>query len=190
MIVAVADRTALTIRAARAADVTAMDELIVTSARVLGRGYYPAAETEAAIAHVFGVDSDLIDDGTYFLVEEEGRPLACGGWSKRRTLFGGDRCAVRDPAPLDPVTDAARIRAFFVDPSSARRGLGSMMLRACETAAVTAGFKAATLMATRPGVPFYAARGYVAEPAVMFDLNGTPVAFVPMSKPLVAEKPS
>jgi GNAT superfamily N-acetyltransferase len=104
----------------------------------------------------------LIADGTYFVVETGSTPIiaGCGGWSKRKTLYGGDRYQAREDSLLDPQNDAARIRAFFVHPESARRGIGSMILKACETAAIAAGFTRLEMGATLTGVPFYLAKGY------------------------------
>ncbi|WP_375393647.1 GNAT family N-acetyltransferase [uncultured Sphingomonas sp.] len=181
----------LTVRPATTADIPALDSLIARSARLLGRGFYTDGQTEAAIAHVFGVDSELVADGSYLVVEADGRVAGCGGWSRRPTLFGGDRYSARstgalDPA-LDPARDAARIRAFFVSPDHARRGAGTMLLAACEDAARAHGFRRAALMATLPGIPFYRALGYVAGAPVTLDLDGTMVEFVPMDKNLVAD---
>ena len=173
---------ALTIRPAVAADIPLLETLIAASARALGRGFYSEAETEAAIAHVFGVDSELIADGSYFVAEHGGAVAGCGGWSRRRTLFGSDRAATRDAGAIDPATEAARIRAFFVAPDAARHGVGTRLLAACERAALAHGFRRATLMATLPGEPFYARHGYRTEPAIILDLAGTPVRFVPMMK--------
>ncbi len=178
------------LRAAVPSDVPALEALIAASARELGRGFYTDAETEAAITHVFGVDSALVADETYLVAEVDGALAGCGGWSARRTLFGGDRFAARDDDRLDPAVDAARIRAFFVAPEFARRGVGGAILRACEAAAAAAGFRTAALMATLPGVPFYAAGGYVAGPAISHDCGGTPVKFVPMTRQLLHESDS
>lgn len=176
---------ALAIRPAVAADIPALNALIANSARMLSRGFYTEAETEAAIAHVFGVDSDLVADGSYLVAEIDGALAGCGGWSRRRTLFGGDAFAGRVPGYLDPATEAARIRAFFVAPDYARRGVGTAILEACEAAAASHGFTSATLMATLPGVPFYEIHGYrPGEPHVL-QLGGVPVRFVPMTKLLL-----
>ncbi len=172
------------IRPACAAEVPALEALIAASARALGPPFYTRQETEAAITHVFGVDSELVADGSYLVAERAGALAGCGGWSRRTTLFGGDRYAARESGLLDPATDAARIRAFFVAPAFARQGVGDALLRACENAAATHGFTRTALMATLPGEPFYAARGYVPSAAVTLDLGGTPVRFVPMDKPL------
>lgn len=175
----------LTIRPATPADIPALETLIAASARALGRGYYSDAETEAAIAHIFGVDSELVVDGSYLVAEQGGRIAGCGGWSRRRTLFGSDRAATRDAGALDPATEPARIRAFFVAPEAARHGVGTFLLAACEEAARHHGFGRTTLMATLPGEPFYARHGYRAEPAIALDLAGTTIRFVPMMKNLL-----
>jgi len=173
-----------TVRLAEPADIARLNRLIHASARGLGAGYYSAAETEAAIAHVFGVDSELVADGTYLVIESGGELAGCGGWSRRRTLFGGDNFAGRDSGLLDPATDAAKIRAFFVAPAFARRGVARLLLEECEARARAAGFARLDLMATLPGVPFYAASGFVGDAAVTLDLGGIPVRFIPMSKTL------
>jgi GNAT superfamily N-acetyltransferase len=179
--------TTLTIRPARAGEIAALEALIARSARGLSRGFYDDAQTEAAIAHVFGVDTDLVADGSYLVVEDaSGAVIGCGGWSRRRTLFGGDNFAGRTPGFLDPAVDAARIRAFFVAPEAARRGVGAHLLDACEQAARVAGFTRAALMATLPGVPFYARHGYVGGDPVRLDLGGVETMFVPMEKTIVA----
>jgi GNAT superfamily N-acetyltransferase len=133
----------------------------------------------------FGVDSQLLADQTYFLIEEAGRFVGCGGWSFRSTLFGGDARQDRDASVLDPTTQPAKIRAFFVDPAHARRGIGSMLLEHCENAARERGFGQVELMATLPGVKLYAARGYLAMPMVHFDVGGgESIEFIPMRKAL------
>lgn len=173
-----------TIRPAVYDEIPLLERLIERSARVLSEGFYTARETEAAIAHVFGVDSELVADGTYLVAEQDGVIAGCGGWSRRSTLFGGDRYAARSSALLDPATEPARIRAFFVDPQAARGGVGTALLAACESAAEAAGFRALALMATLPGVPFYARHGYLADAPVTLDLGGVAMRFVPMRKHL------
>jgi GNAT superfamily N-acetyltransferase len=132
---------------------------------------YTPSQLESALRTVYGVDSQLISDGTYFAVEStmeadtgDGQTMivGCGGWSKRKTLYGGDVWMAREDTLLDPATDAAKIRAFFVHPSWARRGIGGLILDACESAAIRAGFRRLEMGATLTGVPFYLARGYVA----------------------------
>ncbi len=176
--------TALTIRPARADEVPVLETLIAASARVLSQGFYTHEQTEAAIAHVFGVDSELVGDGTYLVVEDASGILGCGGWSRRATLFGGDRFAGRASGLLNPATDAAKIRAFFVAPQAARRGVGAALLKACEDAAAAAGFTRTELMATMPGVPFYTAHHYVGGAPIDLDCGGVKVRFVPMTKAL------
>lgn len=178
---------AMLVRAAVPADIDALEELIAVSARRLGRGYYTDEETEAAIVHLFGVDSELVSDASHLVAEAGGELVGCGGWSRRPTLFGSDRYAARREGVLDPARDAARIRAFFVAPGQARRGVGAALLAACETAARQAGFFRTALMATLPGVPFYAAHRYRADPAVTLDLGGVAVRFVPMARDIVAQ---
>jgi len=175
----------IVIRPAIADDIAALERLIAGSARALSKGFYDDRETEAAIAHVFGVDSELIADGTYFVAEAGGSPAGCGGWSRRRTLFGGDRFAARDAELLDPAVDAARIRAFFTAPGWQRRGIATRLLRTCETAAARAGFTRMALMATLPGKPFYAAHGYRPDAPIEQDCGGVTVRFTPMTKELL-----
>jgi GNAT superfamily N-acetyltransferase len=174
------------LRQATAADAAPIQELIARSIRGLGAADYSSPQIEGALEGAFGLDSQLIADGTYFVVEAEGRLLGCGGWSYRRTLFGGDARSGRDAATLDPRHDAAKIRAFFVDPGSARRGIGSALLEHCEAQARLHGFRRAEMMATLPGVRLYAARGYVPGERVSHPLaRGLTIEFVPMSKSLV-----
>ena len=151
----------ISIRRARPEDVPALKELIPLSARELSRGFYTEDETASAILYVFGPDTRLIEDGTYFVAEEEGRIAGCGGWSRRRTLYGGDQMKSGEEPLLDPSAEAAKVRAFFVHPEFARRGIGSRILEACVEAAREAGFRRLELAATLPGVPLYAARGFL-----------------------------
>jgi GNAT superfamily N-acetyltransferase len=133
-----------------------------------------------------GLDSQLVRDGTYFVVERDGRIAGCGGWSWRSTLYGGDRSMIsRDPEPLDPLTDAARIRAMYTDPEFARQGVGRMVIALCEEAALRAGFRRATMMATMAGVPLYASCGYAKVEEVLSDsILGVRVPLVRMEKRL------
>jgi GNAT superfamily N-acetyltransferase len=149
------------LRLAREGDVPALEELIPLSVRSLQAAYYSAVQMEAALGPVFGVDRQLIRDGTYFAAEREGRLVGCGGWSRRRSLFGGDHVrSGRDDELLDPTRDPARIRAFFTHPDWARRGIGRSILVACEEAIVAAGFREVELVATLAGEPLYASVGY------------------------------
>jgi GNAT superfamily N-acetyltransferase len=122
--------------------------------------HYSSAQIDAALGPVFGVDRQLITDGTYFVVEQERCIIGGGGWSRRRAVFGGDRARIGDDALIDPQRDPARIRALFVDPGWARRGIGSAILTACEAAIVESGFQVAELVATLTGEPLYLSRGY------------------------------
>jgi GNAT superfamily N-acetyltransferase len=149
------------VRVATDADVPALRTLIAESVRGLSVGYYTPAQAESALVHVFGPDSQLIADRTYYVVESDGALAAAGGWSRRRTLFGGDQTKSGADPMLDATTEPARIRAFFVHPAWARRGLGRLMFEHCRDAARTAGFRELTLVATLPGVPLYEALGFV-----------------------------
>lgn len=171
------------IRPALLADLPALNALIRHSARELSRGFYSTAITESLIEHLFGVDTQLLHDGTYFVVEREGRVVGCGGWSARRALYGGDQAKPSDDSLLDPQSDAARIRAFFVDPSCARQGLGRMLLTHCEAEARAAGFRRVELMATLPGVPLYRALGYHEVEPIRHELpDGARADFIRMAR--------
>ncbi len=153
------------IRIATADDVPVLRRLIEASVRGLQAQDYSHEQLESALKTVYGVDSRLIADATYFAVETRGPDaliVGCGGWSKRKTLFGGDVWTGREDSLLDPAKDAAKIRAFFVHPDWARYGIGTMILEACESAAKAAGFRRLEMGATLTGVPFYQARGYEA----------------------------
>ncbi len=164
-------------------DVPTLREVIAESARGLSRGDYTDRQIEAALGTALGVDTELIRDRTYFVVEAEGAIVACGGWSRRTTLFGGDARAGRESQLLDPSVDAARIRAFFVRPQWARQGIGRLLLERCERDARAAGFRAMELMATLPGRRLYAAHGYLGDQRVEHDLGGgLRIEFVPMKK--------
>jgi GNAT superfamily N-acetyltransferase len=171
------------IRKATLADTAAIGGVIAASARGLSVGHYESEEVEAALRGAFGVDTQLVDDGTYFVATAGDAIVGCGGWSRRRTLFGGDAFTVRDSTPLDPATEAARIRAFFVLPSHARRGIGTAILNRCESEAASMGYWQFALMATLPGVKFYSTLGYVAEAPQRHDLGqGRSIQLVPMQK--------
>lgn len=148
------------IRVATLQDVPTLRELIPLSARELSKNYYTPAQVESAIRYIFGVDTQLIADGTYYVAETEGRIVGCGGWSKRKTMFGGDQMKDAQDPLLDPTQDAGRVRAFFIHPQWARRGIGRGIIQACEDAAQAAGFCRMELVATMPGEPLYAAMGY------------------------------
>ena len=148
------------IRLAREADIPALEELVPLSVRGLQAATYSPAQMEAAIGPVFGVDRQLIRDGTYFIVESDGVIVGCGGWSRRKAVFGGDRERKGEDAALDPAQDPARVRAFFVHPEYARRGIGRLILGRCEEAIRAAGFREAALVGTLAGEPLYTACGY------------------------------
>lgn len=153
------------VRTATHADIPAMEALIARSGIALSVGFYTAEQAQAVTRYVFGVDSQLVADQTYFVIEKDGVMAACGGWSKRSTLFGADRTKQGADPLLDPATEPARIRAFFVDPSAARQGLGRMLLQHCSEAAAAGGFHTLELAATMPGVPLYTACGFeIVEP--------------------------
>jgi GNAT superfamily N-acetyltransferase len=171
------------LRKATLEDKPVLEMLIARSARQLSAADYRPEQVEGALRGAFGVDTQLIQDGTYFVVEAGGRIVGCGGWSYRRTLFGSDSRAERDAGQLDPRVDPARIRAFFVDPDHARQGVGTKLLDHCESEARARGFARVELMGTLPGVRLYAARGYVAGAQVQYEVApGVTIEFVPMSK--------
>jgi len=161
-----------TLRVATLDDIPAISALIDASVRGLSDGHYDRDQVAASLRHLFGVDTQLIRDGTYFLIEDDGALIASGGWSARRTLYGGDQFKAAADPPLDPATDAARIRAFFVHPGFARRGLGRMLFARCAGAAFAAGFRRLELVATRPGEPLYRALGFTAVESVVAQLPG------------------
>jgi len=138
----------------------------------------------AASRAIMGLDTQLVDDGTYFVVESNGEPAGCGGWSRRATLYGGDRTPGRSSAFLDPAIDAARVRAMYTHPRHARRGVGRLILAACEDAARREGFKKVELMSTLSGEPLYLACGYQPVERLTDARGGAPVPLVRMWKPL------
>jgi GNAT superfamily N-acetyltransferase len=171
------------IRPARLEDKSRLTDLIARSARELSADDYTPEQIEGALLGAFGVDTQLILDGTYFVAEADGKLVACGGWSKRRTLFGGDAGSGRDAGELDPATDAAKIRAFFVDPAYARRGLGSAILERCEAEAKACGFRRFEMMATLPGARLYSRHGYSGTERVQYEMKpGLTIEFIPMTK--------
>jgi GNAT superfamily N-acetyltransferase len=180
--------TNIHIRKAIAEDVPRLREIIEASVRGLQAEDYSPAQIEGALKSVYGVDSQLIADGTYLVAEiadahNQLEIVACGGWSKRKTLYGGDQYAAREDSLLDPVNDAAKIRAFFVHPNWTRRGIGGMILQTCEDAAKEAGFTRLEMGATLSGVAFYKAKGYVALENMEASLcNGEVLPIVRMAK--------
>jgi len=171
------------IRKAKIEEREAMQQLIAASARLLSREHYSDAQIEAAIATVFGVDTDLIEDGTYLVAEIDGQLAGCGGWSKRKALFGGDQYSSRDHQYLDPETEPAKIRAFFIHPDHARKGIARAILTHCEDEARAQGFRALELMATLPGIEFYRSMGFVEIGNFDLDLTDkVKLELVPMRK--------
>ncbi|OCX54818.1 GNAT family N-acetyltransferase [Mucilaginibacter sp. PPCGB 2223] len=149
-------------RIATLADIPYLNQLIALSVKELSKDYYTPQQVESSIKYIFGVDTQLIADGTYYVLTADDTIAACGGWSKRNTLYGGDQFKEEADPLLDPATDAARIRAFFVHPAYARRGLGRTMINICEEAARREGFTSFELGSTLPGEPLYRAMGYEA----------------------------
>jgi GNAT superfamily N-acetyltransferase len=170
-------------------DVTEIAVLIPRSARALQSGDYPPEMINAALGTVFGVDTQLIVDGTYLVAEIGSQLVGCGGWSRRKTLFGSDHIAGKDDGWLDPLVDAARVRAFFVDPKWARHGIGSRILEECESAARAHGFRRLELVATLTGEPLYAARGFVVVERFEVPLaNGMQMRVARMAKSLSTDR--
>jgi GNAT superfamily N-acetyltransferase len=166
--------TAFALRPARPEDVAELETLIALSARTLLSSWYSPAQIDAAVGSVFAVDTQLIHDGTYFAVTQGAAIVGCGGWSRRKTLFGADRGHISETdSVLDPAREPARIRAFFVHPACARRGIGAALMRHCEQAAADAGFKTMELVATLAGQPLYAASGFAAIEHFEIALSGS-----------------
>jgi GNAT superfamily N-acetyltransferase len=191
-------RSDIHLRLATPEDIPVLRELIEQSVRGLQARDYTPAQIDGALETVFGVDSQLIVDGTYLVAEaasgaragsEQGNTppkrliVGGGGWSKRNTLYGGDRWAGREDSLLNPLHDAAKIRAFFIHPDWARRGIGSMILQACEDAARAAGFRRYEMGATLTGAKFFSTRGYVAVTPISIPLvNGENLRVIHMEK--------
>jgi GNAT superfamily N-acetyltransferase len=172
-------------RLARAEDIPALEQLIPLSVRSLQAAHYSAAQMAAALGPIFGVDRQLIEDGTYFVVEQGGEIVGCGGWSKRSSLFGSDRERAGPDPELNPERDAARVRAFFVHPMWARRGVGRTILLACERAIRQARFRSIDLVATLAGEPLYTACGYAVVQRYEIPMNdGLSLPAVRMTKHL------
>ena len=178
----------LVYRVATPADLDGIRALIEASVRGLGPQAYSASQIEQSLGTWLGLDTQLVADGTYFVVEpgnEPGTLAACGGWSRRKTPFGADARPGRDDSLLDPKTDAAKIRAFFVHPAWARRGIGSRLLAMCEEAARAEGFTRCEMGATLTGIPLYRHHGYVEGERQELPLaNGETLAIVKMEKRL------
>lgn len=175
----------LTHRIAQLDDLDALHALMRRAIEQLQDDFLTPAQVRAS-HQVMGLDTQLVQDGTYLLVEEHGQIVGCGGWSWRATLYGGDHSVVaREPAPLDPAHDAAKVRAMYTDPAAARRGIGRMVLGLCEGAARAAGFARVELMATLSGEPLYRACGYVPVEAIeSAPIDGVRVPLLRMEKRL------
>ena len=170
---------------AQPGDLAALQQIVAGSVRELSRGFYSEQQIESALRYVFGIDSTLIADQSYFVARIDQQIAGCGGWSRRNRLYGGDQHASSSEGILDPAHHPARIRAFFVVPGYARRGVASALYRRCAQAALEAGFSRLELMATLPGVPFYQQMGFVAVEHGLDRLpDGCEVEFVRMQRPI------
>ena len=173
----------ITYRLAARADIPALEALIPLSARQLQRDYYSSEQLDGAIGTVFGLDTQLIKDGTYFVALAEGVIVGCGGWSRRITLYGGDRAKIEADRLRDPQTEPAMIRAFFVHPDFARRGIGREFIRRSEIAATAAGFQRIEIVATLAGELLYTACGYVPAERISIEvINGLRITLVKMKR--------
>jgi len=177
---------ALTSRLATREDIPVLVPLMQAAIEELQKGFLNDAQIRSSHA-IMGLDQQLIDDGTYFAVEIEGRLAGCGGWSRRATLFGGDHSAGRDSALLDPARDPAKVRAMYTHPSFIRRGVGRRILSLCEQAAAAEGFRRLELMSTRSGQPLYTAAGFEPLEDVVDAAGGVPVPLVRMGKTITPE---
>lgn len=177
------------LRKAEPTDTPTIISLVEQSVKAVGRIDYTDAQIEGALVFAWGVDTQLIEDETYFVVEDGGELIACGGWRYRQTLFGNDQEAERRSKELDRLTDADKIRAFFVRPSHARKGIGSKIMAHCEEDAFSMGFKRLELMATLPGQRFYTAHGFIPGNPIDYPLDGgMTIAFIPMTKALIHKR--
>jgi GNAT superfamily N-acetyltransferase len=173
-------------RLATMADLAELKALMAISIRRLIGVYLDAARTEASF-EIMGVDTQLIEDGTYFVIEWEGLIVGCGGWSRRATLFGGDHSGGRDARLLDPTVEPARVRAMYTHPDFVRRGIGRLVLCLCEAAAVREGFRSLELVATVAGEPLYSAHGFsVIERIEVPTSKGVTIPCARMSKQVTA----
>ena len=173
----------MTHRNAHLADIDAIRALMDASIAELQKAYLDEAQI-ASSRVLMGLDTQLIEDGTYFVVEEAGQLLGCGGWSRRATLYGGDQTPGRSSVLLDPAKDPARVRAMYTHPQHARKGVGRLILSLCEDAARAEGFRSVELMATLSGEPLYRACGYRPVRHVEDDRGGVAVPLIVMTKSL------
>jgi len=179
----------LTVRLACHDDLAVLRPLIEAAIDELQKGFLDDAQIRASHS-IMGVDTQLIDDETYFVVEHDGTIAGCGGWSRRATLYGGDHSAQRDAALLDPARDPAKVRAMYTHPRHTRRGVGRLILEQCEAAAAAEGYRELELMATLAGLPLYEAAGFIAIEELEDPTGGTPVPLVRMRKPIPGASPS
>jgi GNAT superfamily N-acetyltransferase len=170
-------------RLATRADIPALKVLVDAAIGELQKEFLPEAEITSSRA-IMGLDTQLIDDGTYFVIEEDGKLAGCGGWSRRATTYGGDNTPGRSAELLDPAKDAARIRAMYTHPAFVRRGIGRLIVRLSEDAARAEGFKRMAVGATMAGEPLYRACGYEGTERFTDDTGGVPVPVLQMSKAL------
>ena len=168
-------------RLARREDIPALTALMEAAIAQLQKPYLDDRQIAASRA-IMGIDTLLIDDGTYFVVDVDGALAGCGGWSRRATLYGGDHSPGRDAVLLDPAKDAARVRAMYTHPDFTRRGVGRLILSLCEEAARAEGFSRIELMATLAGTPLYRACGYQVMELLTDDRGGVPVPLLRMHK--------
>ncbi len=173
------------IRKAVLSDSKNIEELINISAYGLSLQHYSSEQVADALAGAFGLDTQLIKDETYFVAEAESSLVGCGGWSRRKTLFGGDKRDIRDPAELNPETEPAKIRAFFIHTDWARKGIAKAIYYKCESEAKNFGFRSLELMSTLPGLKFYTSVGFITGDEIEYQLpSGITITFIPMRKEL------
>ena len=171
----------LTSRRAGLEDIPALQAVMAAAIGELQKGFLTPQQIESS-RMIMGLDSQLVADGTYFIIESDGQIAGCGGWSRRATLYGGDHTPGREPALLDPATDAARVRAMYTHPGFARRGVGRLILELCEAAAKAEGFKRLELMGTMSGKPLYESYGFEPIEDIVDDRGGAPVPLTRMGK--------
>ena len=175
----------LSSRLARPDDIGALSALMEAAIAELQKPFLNDDQIAASRA-IMGLDTQLIEDGTYFVIESDGEIAGCGGWSRRATLYGNDKSSGRDAALLNPAVDAARVRAMYTHPSHVRKGVGRLILSLCENAARDAGFGSVELMSTKAGEPLYRACGYEARESIDDSSGGAAVPLTRMTKRLSA----
>jgi GNAT superfamily N-acetyltransferase len=183
------DAITLRPRLATRDDLPALEALVSSAIDQLQQPFLEPAQIVASHT-IMGVDTQLVDDGTYFVVECDGTIAGCGGWSRRATMYGGDHTRGRDDALLDPRTDAARVRAMYTDPRFARRGVGRMVLECCQAAAAAEGFRRLELVATMSGEPLYRSFGFEAVEPFSDTTTGIAIPLLRMVKSITVSDPS